>query len=214
MKAKVLLVDDHPTTRGGLKQALSANPDLLICGEAATGSEALAVAARQQPDLVLLDLHLPDLNGIEIARRLLAGLPAVKILVFSADGTLEQVDEALRCGVSGYLLKSGDNHKLLEAIQFVLAGRLYVSPDLNAKVLEDYRRILISGDVDSGPRLSAGEREFLRLVAEGLRSKEIAARLRITAKTADTYRGRLMKKLGCASTAELVRFALREGLAE
>lgn len=163
--------------------------------------------------MVILDRHLPDADGLEVARRVRQLLPAVKVLFFSADGDLEGVNAALRAGAMGYVLKTGGDEDLRLAIRFVTSGRLLVGPEVNACLLERYRQILTGQEAGAEHRLTGREREFLRLVAEGLRSKEIADRLQITPKSADTYRSRLMKKLGCGSTAELVRFALREGLA-
>lgn len=210
---KLLLVDDHPLMRLGVRQALGLKPGLAVAGEASTGALAVRLAAELKPDLVVVDIHLPDINGIEASRQILAATPAIKIVIFSSDGARDLVDEALQAGVCGYILKSSATEELEQAIDQVMAGRLYLSPGISEGILEDYRKSLVEEPPAGGPLLSERERALLRLVAAGRRNKEIAAELGISIKSVEAHRSRLMKKLACPSSAELIRYAIREGLA-
>ncbi|MGO8697935.1 MAG: response regulator [Limisphaerales bacterium] len=212
MNVKIIIVDDHPILRRGLCQALAQHPNLTLVGDAATGQQGLALARELKPDLAVMDIHLPDMNGLEVTRQMLAALPAIKVVIFSSNASRATVDEALEAGACGYLSKSSAVEELVQAIDMVMAGKLYLSPEMSAGLLEDYRNKLV-GIEPSKPILSDGERRLLRLVAEGRRNKEIAAELAISVKSVETYRSRLMKKLGCSSSAELIRYAVREGIA-
>ncbi|HVY69129.1 MAG TPA: response regulator transcription factor [Verrucomicrobiae bacterium] len=209
---KILLVDDHPILRQGLGEAITRQTGVSLAGQADTGASAMELAAKVSPDLVVMDVHLPDMNGIEVTRRLLASMPSLKVMMFSSDGTRELVDEALQAGACGYLLKTTAVDELIHAVEAVMEGRLYLSPGVSEGILEDYRKGLMEESADVKPRLSAREKELLRLVAEGQRNKEIAEQLDISLKSVEAHRARLMKKLGYASTAELVRYAVREGI--
>jgi len=213
MKTKILLVDDHPMLRSGLRQELAQQPNLELVGEAATGGLAVKLARESPPDLVVMDIHLPDMNGIEVARQILSAQPSVKVVIFSGDTVRAVVDEALQAGVCGYLSKSSPLEELIHAIDLVMAGRLYLSPDVSAEILEDYRKSLTEEAKPLKPLLSDREKQLLRFVAEGRRNKEIATLLSISPKSVEAYRSRVMKKLGCSSSAELVRYAVREGIA-
>jgi len=213
MNAKVLLVDDHPMLRRGLREAVARQPHLTVVGEASTGALALTLARELTPDLVVMDIHLPDIDGIEVTRQMLKATPALKIVIFSAETSRPYVDQALQSGASGYLSKTRPVEEWILAIDLVMEGKPYLSPDVNAGILEDYRKSLVEGREPSKPLLSEREKQLLRLVAEGRRNKEIAARLAVSAKSVETYRSRLMKRLGCSSPAELVRYAIREGIA-
>ncbi len=211
MKFRVLLADDHAMLRSGLRQTLSQQDNLELIGEASTGLSALKLARELQPNLILMDVHMPDMNGIEASRQILKELPGTKIIIFSSDAVRALVDEALQVGVCGYLPKAGNVEELLHAIDLVMAGKLYLSPEVSAAILTDYRK----GLQDEGePSLSDREKHLLRLVAEGRRNKEISAELNLGIKSIEAYRARLMKKLGCSSSAELVRYAVREGIAK
>jgi len=214
MKLRILLVDDHAVLRSGLRQALSQQPSIEVVGEAPTGSQAMALAAELHPDLILMDIHLPDMNGIEVSRHILNGQPGIKIIVFSSDTVRTLVDEALQIGVCGYLPKSSSVEELIMAIESVMAGKLYLSPEVSGDILADYRKSLRSDAQPLKPLLSEREKHLLRLIAEGRRNKEISAELGVSIKSVEAYRSRLMKKLGCSSSAELVRYAVRQGIAE
>lgn len=197
--------------RGGLRSLLQSRyPDAELA-EAGDGAAAIRCAEEFKPDLIILDIHLPDQSGIAVAREVMAHVPSAKVIILSAEPDLRYVKEALKAGALGYLLKTNAPEELPVAMNAVLAGKLYLCSEANAAVLEDYRQVLTTPR-DAPPPLSAREIEVLRAVAEGLRVKEIAARLEVGVKTVETYRRRLMKKLELQSTAELVRYALREGI--
>jgi len=213
MQTKLLIVDDHPMLLNGLRQALSEHSNLTLAGETATGEEALNLARELTPDLVVMDIHLPDMNGIEATRKILKVQPSVKVLIFTGDPKRTLVQEALQAGASGYVLKTGKVEELIHAIEEVMAGNLYLSAEVSAEIVEDYQKTL-TGKVDSSkPVLSKREKQLLRLIAMGLRNKEIASELKLSPNSIETYRARLMKKVGYRNTAELVRFAIREGIA-
>jgi DNA-binding NarL/FixJ family response regulator len=213
MGVSVVLVDDHRILREGLRLVLQKEPDLLVVGEASGVRDTLQCVRQAQPDVVVMDLHLPDGSGIDAARTILAERPQTRVLILSADSDLDQVREALQAGVRGYLLKDAAGDELVRAVRAVLANQVYLCPAVTAALVEDFtgnsRRPASAGK----PPLSERELQVLKLVVEGLRNKEMAARLGVSVKTVETYRSRLMRKLGCASTAELVRSAVREGLA-
>ena len=213
-KIKTVLVDDHTMLRSGLRLALAQQPQLDVVGEASTGAQAVSLIDTILPDLVLMDVHLPDANGVELSREILGRHPTIKILIFSSDAARELVDEALQAGACGYLSKSGSVDELLTAIDSVMAGKLYLSPEVSGDILTDYRRALQGGTAPTKPLLSDREKHLLRLVAEGRRNKEISSELGLSIKSVEAYRSRLMKKLNCASSAELVRYAVREGIAK
>lgn len=213
MGIKVLVVDDHPVLRFGLRRTIDQQPNFTVVGEASTGAEALKLVAKLAPDLITMDVLLPDVNGIELTRQILAVLPSVKIVVFSSDATRSRVNEALQAGACGYIWKLSAAQEIIRAIEMVMTGRLYLSPEVSAGILEDYRKCLAGQSEPSKPFLSDREKQLLRFVAEGRRNKEIAAQLALSIKSIEAYRSRLIKKLGCSSTAELVRYAVREGIA-
>jgi len=198
----------------GLRQTMAQHPHLTLVGEASTGVLALKLAGELAPDLIVMDIHLPDLNGIEVARQILQAQPSVKVVIFSSDTIRAVVDQALQAGVCGYVSKDSALDELMQAIEAVMAGKLYLSPDVSAGILEDHRRSLVEEFQPPKPELSEREKQLLRLVAEGRRNKEIAVQLSISPKSVEANRSRLMKKLGCNSSAELVRYAVREGIAE
>ena len=211
MGTRVLLVDDHTMFRAGLRSLMQSRyPDSTLT-EAGDGATAIQRAEELKPDVVILDLHLPDQNGLQVCRLILARVPSAKVIILSGEPNLSYVNEALQAGASAYLLKTSAAEELPLAMSAALTGKLYLCPEANETVLEDYRRSL-SARPARRPLLSAREEEVLRFIAEGLRTKEIATRLAVGVKSVETYRRRLMKKLGCGSTAELVRYALREGI--
>jgi DNA-binding NarL/FixJ family response regulator len=212
MNIKLLLVDDHPMLRRGLAQTVAQTANFVVAGEASSGAEALKLVQELGPDLIVMDVHLPDLSGIEASRQILTIRPLTKVIIFSSDGARSLVDQALQAGVCGYVLKGGIVDELVDAIHRVMDGKLYLSPELTTGILEDYRKQIASESVSLKTMLSERERELLRLVAEGQRNKEIAGQLGIGVKSVEAYRSRLMKKLNCSSLAELVRYAIREGV--
>lgn len=213
MNLKLLLVDEHPMLRYGLRQAVSLRADVSVCGEVGTGTLAIQQALELTPEIIVMEILLPDLNGAEVIRRIHAALPAAKIIIFSSQASRTLVDAALQAGAGAYVLKRGEVSELIKAIDLVLAGKMYLSPDLSAGIVEDYRRSLSGEPAHLKPVLTDREQYMLRLVAEGRRNKEIACHLTVSTKSVESYRSRLMKKLDCSSAAELVRYAIREGIA-
>ncbi len=211
MQLKILLVDDHLMMLRGMRLILAqAYDNKSAVAEASTAGAAWEKTLEFKPDLILMDIHLPDGDGIELSRRILKDFPRTKIIILSAEFRLSLINEALKTGIMGYLLKENAPDELVKAIAAVMTGQNYLCSEANALVLDDYKKQLKGAPLK--PALSGRELEVLRMIAEGLRMKEIADRLRVGVKTAETYRRRLLKKLGCAGTAELVRYALREGI--
>lgn len=211
---RIVLVEDHPMVSQGVRRVIEQTEGMRIVGEAGTGLETLAMVRTSGADVVVMDIHLAGENGIDLSRRLLADFPTLKIVVFSGDSSLKLVREALQAGVSAYVTKGQAPAELVRAIRFALDHRIYMSPEVADVVVEDYMKALGEKTIPaSKPLLTDRERLLLKLVAEGKRNKEIAEVLGVGAKSVETYRGRLMKKLDCANANELTRYALREGIA-
>jgi len=196
-----------------MRQTVSQLPEFTLLGEASNGATALTLAVELKPDLIIMDIHLQDMDGLEVTREILKALPATKIIIFSADLNREIVDKALESGACGYLWKGSAAEELVRAINMVLTGRLYLSPEVSVGILEDYRRALCEKTEPQKPLLSEREKQLLELIAKGRRNKEIAAVLQVSTKSVEAYRSRVMKKLQFSSSAELVRYAIREGIA-
>ena len=208
------MVDDHQMMRQGLRLLIQSQEDLELVGETSSGQTALELARTHSPTLVLMDIHLPGENGVEVSRKLLAEFPSLKIMILSADSDLELVEQALLAGVSGYVTKESGWEELLRAIRTVLDNRLYLSPEVASSVVNVHLDVLSGRKGGSKPALGNREKELLKLVAEGKRNKEIAIQMGVGVKSVETYRSRLMKKLGCSSPADLTRYAIREGIAK
>jgi DNA-binding NarL/FixJ family response regulator len=202
------LADDHAILRKGIGMVINAQPDMELAAEAASGEDVVREALRVRPDIVIMDVSMPGCNGIEAARRILAELPATRILGLSMYKDSVYVRELLRAGASGYLVKDCDDAELLMAIRAVARGEAYLSPAVTSAVLTDYRRS-VANPVDL---LTAREREVLVMIAEGKTNKEIATALNLSVYTVESYRGSLMEKLNLHNTGDIVRFALRNGL--
>ena len=207
-KTRILLADDHAVVRNGFRRILSAEADMEVVGEAANGQEALDRAAELQPDVVVMDVTMPELNGIEATRRLMESSPRTRVLALSMHKDGVYVREILRAGARGYLLKDSGESDLLAAVRAVARGEGYLSPAVSDAVLNDYRRHV----TDPVDLLTSREREVLQLIAEGKTNKEVATHLNLSVYTVEAHRGRIMEKLNLHSTGELVRFALRNGL--
>ncbi|MBA2238668.1 MAG: response regulator transcription factor [Lysobacter sp.] len=208
---RVLIADDHTLVRESLVGLLQAEEDMQVVAQAADGVEALEKAAATSPDIIVTDLSMPGLNGIEIVRRLCKSLPDAKVLVLTMHQEDEYVLQAVRAGAAGYLVKDSASAELIAAVRSLHAGRGYFGPQA-AKALAEQMQHPERAVDDPYGRLTAREREAFHLVAEGLTTKEIARKLDISAKTAENHRSRVMTKLGVRNTAELVRYALRRGL--
>lgn len=210
---RILLLDDHQLFRTGLRMILERAPGLEVVADAGNGHDALEAAQRTHPDVVVADIHLPGEDGIEVAGRILKKCPAAKILFLSSDADITLVRRALDLGGRGYLLKDNAAQDLLRAIEAAVQGGIYLCPEVAAALVKSYQRTdALPPPPPPAPRLSERENSVLLMLAEGMRNKEIASRLKVGTKSVETYRSRLMKKLGYQSTAELVRHAVREGL--
>jgi two-component system response regulator NreC len=215
MKIRILLADDHTILRAGLKMMLNAQLDMEVVGEAQDGRQAVQEAQRLQPDVILMDITMPDLNGIEATRQIKRVLTEVKILVLTMHENDEYVFQALRAGASGYMLKEAADTELITAIHVIKSGQFYLSPTAQSVVVGDYlQRVRTGEERDSYSSLTEREREILKLVAEGHTNNQIAERLIISPKTVDTHRTHVMDKLNLHSRAELVKYAMRRGLLE
>ena len=213
-KAKVVLVEDHIVVRQGIKALLSDEPDIEIVGEAGNGREALPLIAALLPDVVLMDISMPGLNGIEATWQIRQRFPQVKVVILSMHANEEYVFQVLRAGASGYVLKQSDSSEVLTAIRAALAGGSFLSPPISRAVIDDYvRRAEARGQDSELDLLTSREREVLQLLAEGLSNREIARQLNISVKTVETHRGNMMSKLGMDSKTNLVKYALRKGWA-
>jgi two-component system response regulator NreC len=199
---------------GGLRSLLAEYNDLDVVGIARDGLETVQLAATHKPDIILLDISMPKLNGIDAARRILAEQPAVKIIILSMHADRRFIQESLRIGVSGYILKESAAHEVIEAINVARKGELFFSASIRNQVLRDYVEWVREGSIVSASPLSGREREVLQLLAEGKSSRAIAGALCISVKTVESHRKQIMDKLGLRSIAELTKYAIREGLTE
>lgn len=207
-KSRILLADDHSVVRQGFRLILDNQTDMEVVGEAANGREAIAAAEELHPDIVVMDVTMPELNGIEATRRISEVSPRTRVLALSMHKDSVYVREILRAGAKGYLLKDAAGNDLLEAVRAVARGEGYLSPAVSEAVLSDYRKH-VTNPIDL---LTSREREVLQMIAEGKTNKEIANTLNLSVYTVEAHRGRIMEKLNLHSTGELVRFALRNGL--
>lgn len=214
-KIRILLADDHTILRAGLKMMLNAQPDMEIVGEAQDGRQSIAEAQRLQPDVVLMDITMPDINGIEATKQIKKLLPDTRVLVLTMHEHDEYVFQALRAGASGYMLKEAAATDLITALRVIQSGQFYLSPTAQSVMVGDYlQRVRAGEEKDSYSSLTEREREILKLVAEGHTNNQIAERLVISPKTVDTHRTHIMDKLNLHSRAELVKYAMRRGLLE
>lgn len=207
-KTRVLLADDHSIVRKGIGMLINAQADLEVVGEAETGREAIAEAIRLKPEVVVIDVSMPELNGIEGTRQICDELPQTKVICLSMHRDAMYVREVLRAGAKGYLLKDSSDDDLIRAIRAVSRGEAFLSPAVSSAVLTDYRKH-VTNPVDS---LTSREREILTMIADGKANKEIATALNLSVYTVETHRGSVMEKLDLHNTGDIVRFALRNGL--
>ena len=209
----MFLADDHAVVRDGLRALLEAQPDLQVIGDAADGREAVRRVARLCPDVVVLDITMPELNGIEATQEIGQLCPATQVVILSMHSTTEHIFRALQAGARGYLLKESAGIEVVKAVRAVHAGQRYLSVKISNTIVDDYIRQRQAGQATSPlALLSSREREVLQLVAEGKSSAEIAGILSLSLKTVETYRSRLMHKLGISDLPGLVRFAIQHGL--
>lgn len=212
MTVRVLLADDHKIVRDGLRTLLEKHNDISVLEEAEDGREALQLAKKLVPDVVVMDIAMPDLNGIEATRQILSENPGIRIVALSMHSDKRFVSEMLKAGASAYLLKDCAFEELITAIQTIMKGKIYLSPTIAGVVLEDYIRSDRKSEPSVFSQLSDREREVLQLLAEGKSTKEVAAHLKVSIKTVETHRTNIMTKLDIHSVAELTKYAIREGL--
>lgn len=212
MTIRVLLVDDHQMMRQGLRALLSAETDIEIVGEAADGRTALDLVRTLLPDVVVMDIGMPDLNGIEATRQIRTQHPKVRVVALSTHTDKRYVHHMLAAGACGYVLKIAAHGELVRAVRAASLGRTYLSAEIAGSVVERSTRAHAGGDVSAYSTLGAREREVLQLVAEGKTSAETAKEMHISVKTVETHRRNIAQKLGLRGTAELTKYAIREGL--
>jgi DNA-binding NarL/FixJ family response regulator len=210
-KARILLVDDHAMVRDGLRRLIGAEPDLEVVGEAGNGNEALARIAELRPDVVLMDISMPELNGMRLMEELRRERPLPRVLVLTAFAEVAYLRQLLAAGAAGYLLKRASAQELIDAIRTVRAGGTYLDPAVAGKVVSGFVEHKEVRGARGGHELSERELEVLRKVARGFTNKEISAELGISVKTVETHKANLMEKLGLRSRAEIVRYALQRG---
>jgi DNA-binding NarL/FixJ family response regulator len=203
---RIVIVDDHSIVRDGLALVLEREPGMKVVGFAGSGEEAVIVTQRLRPDLIIMDLMLPELNGIDATERIVSEFPSTRIIALSACHTPEQVSRALRAGALGFVLKTEAATELLRAVQMVITGNHYVSPAITALFVDGPLRMPIPKSPFEC--LSKRERQVVQLIVAGSTSSDIALHLSLSRKTVDTYRGRIMVKLGVANRSALIRFAL------
>jgi DNA-binding NarL/FixJ family response regulator len=208
----ILLADDHRIVREGLCALLKAEPDFSVVGAAGDGLEALEMVRKLRPDVAVLDLMMRGLNGLEAARQISKQMPHTRLIILSMYDDEGFVLEALANGVSAYVLKDAGSSDLVQAVREVAAGHRYLSPPLSDRAIEAYQQIANAGTLDKYETLTSREREVLQLTVEGHTNSEIATRLGISIRTAETHRSRLMHKLSVHTQADLIRFALRRGI--
>ncbi|MBL8191232.1 MAG: response regulator transcription factor [Acidobacteria bacterium] len=208
----ILLADDHNIVRQGLRALLQSEPHFRLVGEASDGIEAVRLAERLKPDVLITDVMMPGLNGLEVARQVSRSLPNTRIIILSMYTNDAYVIEAFKNGANGYVLKDSEASDLIQAVKEVISGNRYLSPPLSERALELYMQKLESAPSDPYELLTTREREVLQLVAEGRTSAEIANRLFISPRTAEGHRANLMRKLGLQTNADLIRFALKRGI--
>jgi len=209
---KIALADDHHIVRQGLRALLENEPDFTVVGEAGDGIEGVELAERLNPDVLVVDLMMPGLNGLDVTLQLSKSRPQIGIIVLSMYSNEAYVLEALSNGALGYVLKDSRPSDLLDAVRQVASGRQFLSPPLSLPAIESYKAKADAAQPDKTGPLTIREREVLHLAAEGHTSPQIAARLGISSRTAEAHRSNLMHKLGLHSQADLIRYALRKGI--
>ena len=210
----IILADDHPIVRQGLRTLLETQLDYKVIGEASDGLEALALVEQLKPDVLIVDVMMPGLNGLEVTKRIRKQLPQTQVVVLSMHANEPYVLEALRSGASAYVLKATSTASLVEAVRAAATGQRYLSPPLTERAIEVYLQKAdeANTELDGYKMLTAREREVFQLVAEGLANAEIAERLSISGRTVETHRTNVMRKLRLHTETELVRYAISRGI--
>ncbi len=209
---RILLADDHKILRTGLRELLEKEPSLKVVAEAEDGRTAVQLSREMSPDIVIMDISMQDLNGVEATRQIVSGSPQIKVIVLSMHSGQKFVAEVFKAGASGYLLKDCDFSEVFTAIRAVTANETYLCPQIATIVRNDYLLRLSQGESPASASLSPREKEVLQLMAEGKSTKEIAFSFNLSVKTVEVHRQRIMEKLNIHSIAELTKYAIREGL--
>jgi len=212
MSIKVLLADDHKIIRDGLRSLIERHPDMDVVGEAEDGRTTIKLARELEPDVVIMDISMPDLNGIDATQQIVADVPGIKVIALSMHSDKRFVVGMFKAGASGYLLKDCAFDELEQAVKTVLSDHTYLSPKIATVVIKDYVPQVSTGETSAFSLLSVREREVLQLLAEGKTTKDIASDLFLSVKTIETYRQRIMDRLDIHNLADLIKFAIREGL--
>lgn len=211
-RTTIVLADDHHVVRQGLRALLEAEADFSVVGEAADGLEVVGLVEHLKPNVLVLDLMMPSLNGLEVTRQVCQRSPKTRVVILSMYANEAYVLEALRNGAAAYVLKEASSSDLVQAVREVAAGRRYLSPPLSERAIEAYVQKAKAAPLDRYETLTTCEREVLQLAAQGYSNPEIATRLGISPRTAETHRANLMRKLGLQTQTDLVRYALRRGI--
>lgn len=212
MEIRVLLADDHQILRQGLRALLESQPDLAVVGEASEGRTAVETCRAKPVDVVVMDVRMPDLNGVDATRQLTSAGNGVKVIALSAQADQQTASAMLQAGAMGFVVKEAAFDELVRAIRTVVAGKVYLSPRVAGMVVDDYVRNAGNPTTGMFGTLTPREREVLQLIAEGKATKEVAAHLHVSVKTVETHRRSMMEKLHLDSVAELTKYAIREGI--
>jgi len=212
MGLRIILADDHKLMREGLRSLLESEPDMTVIAEAEDGISAVKLAAKLSPDIILMDISMPGLNGIEATLQILAGNASIKVIALSMNTERRMVSQMLNAGVSGYVLKDNAFEDLVRAIHIVAANSIYLSPKVSEIVIKDYVQRVPKEEFSLISLLTSKEREVLQLLTEGKKPKDIAVIHNMSLKTAEAHRQQIMTKLDIHSIAELTKFAVREGI--
>jgi DNA-binding NarL/FixJ family response regulator len=212
MSIKVVLADDHAIVRDGLRALLEAKPGISVVGDASDGKQVLSQVNELQPDIVVMDILMPELNGIEATKMILESSPQVRVIILSMLGTADHVFRALQAGVRGFLLKESAGREVVDAVEAVYSGDMYFSRPITNTLVNDYMQMRQETDADTIEKLSLRENEILCLVVEGKTSAEIGRDLHLSPKTVESYRSRIMQKLGVSDLSELIKYAIKHGL--
>ncbi|MDO9081463.1 MAG: response regulator transcription factor [Desulfuromonadales bacterium] len=212
MKIRIIIADDHAIVRNGLRSLIEHELDMEVIAEADNGRDAVRTALKLAPDVMIMDIAMPDLNGIDATRQIITALPRIKIIALSMHADKRYVMEMLKAGASGYILKDNAYEELARAIRTALKNHTYLSPQVTETVIGDYVQLALAANGSAFSLLSLREREVLQLLAEGNSTAQIGDRLFISEKTVETYRQNIREKLDIRSIAELTKYAIREGL--
>jgi DNA-binding NarL/FixJ family response regulator len=212
MSKKVLLADDHGIIRQGLRSLLEKQTDIEVVGEAADGRKAVALVQELAPDIVIMDITMPNLNGVDATRQITAAFPGIKVIALSIHSNKRFVADMLKAGASGYILKECLFDELIQSIQMVAGGNIYLSPRITGVIVDDYVDRLSPPRQPQQPTLTEREHKVLKMIAEGKSIKQIALALHLSVKTVELNRRQIMQKLNVQSIADLIKYAIREGL--